>query len=242
MNFKMEFTGLKEFSASLSDMARTQIPAAITKAMNRTAGGIAKAEREEMESVFAGGVTPYLKQGIKTRESGPDDRSIEVYVSDKSPGKGALSPLEILKPQVYGGIRAVKPSERRIRSWAGRSVLRADQFIVPAPGAPLDKYGNISGGKMQQLLGYIDAYAEGGYNKTKETNGHYVIPFVGVFKKRGTAKGMGTPVLFFTTSPPYYRPLFHFHTVFRNYVEKNFFRNLLDAWGAMMLKAGRYGG
>ena len=52
------------------------------------------------------------------------------------------------------GPRVDKASERNLRA---RGILPAGMFVVPAEGARLDQYGNMSRGQMIQILSGLGA-------------------------------------------------------------------------------------
>jgi hypothetical protein len=235
MNFRIEITGIKEYQQSLSVLARHKVLLAVADALNHTVSGARIALQKEMDDSFKPKTTPYLKSGIQTRKADKQNLSAAVFISDKERGKGSLSPSQILRPQIFGGPRSVKASERRLRM----GFMGHGQYVVPGPGAPLDAYGNISAGNMQRILGHIKAYREEGFNKTKKSAGHYVVPFVGVFKR--VAGGSSAPVLLFTYKQPHYEERFDFFYTVKNHVEKTFLRNLIQAWGNVMFKSGFYG-
>lgn len=236
MNFRLELN-LKDFMAGLDEAAKRRIPRALADALNHTASGARLALQKEMDDVFRPKPTPYIRNSVRTTKAEDARLLADVYISDKEPGLGVLSPAQILWPQVYGGERSVKTSENRLRS---TGLMGLDQYAVPGIGAPRDAYGNISGGQMQRILGFIRAYSESGYNKTKKTGGHYVIPFVGIFKRTGKG-GASVPVLHFTYARPQYQPLFDFKYVMTAFVKNNLLKNVVLAWGKINLKAGYYG-
>lgn len=228
---------MKPFLAGLSEAAKKRVPAALADGLNHTVSGARVALQKEMDDVFRPKPTPYIRNSVRTQTADAGDLSAFVYISDREPGKGGLSPLQILLPHVYGGPRALKASERALR---GMGFMGAGQHIVPGVGAPKDAYGNISGGQMKRILGFIGAQRGTGYNKTKKTGDHYVIPFVGVFKHVGS--GASVPVLHFTyAAPQYEKGTFDFHHVIAEHVKKNLLKNIVQAWGKSSFKAGYYG-
>lgn len=237
MNLRIEID-LTEFKKGLSDLAKSKIPGAVASAMNTTAFGARDQEQRRMDVRFLGGATPYLKRSVRYEKASPDALAASVYISDESARTHTLSPSEILEPQIFGGTRGIKRSERRLRTWAGGNILRPGQYIVPGKGAPLDSRGNISGGQMQRILGYAKAFRESGYSVTKKTNHHFVVPGKGIFKRTG---GSIVPVLIFTSHAPSYKPRLDFHETFRDHVSRVFFTHLAERWGSAMLKAGYHG-
>lgn len=183
---------------------RTKFAAA--KALNEAAYATMMAERKEIKDSFTGPV-PYIQRGVRMTNATNDNLSAKVYL----PGEEAdVNVSGILSPHIKGGgRRIVKASERRLRAGG---FMRQDQYIVPGPGAPRDKNGNIPAGQMQRILGYLKAYSRNsGFNKTKSTNGYYWIYGVGVFKRAKGQTGQGVPVLFFVDRPQYEAERFDFY-------------------------------
>jgi hypothetical protein len=81
----------------------------------------------------------------------------------KSGGKTGVDPQQVLQTQEFGGRRADKKSEVRLRVIGllptGYQTSIPDN---PYPGSA-DEYGNIRGAFMQRLLSYLQAYDEQGY-------------------------------------------------------------------------------
>ncbi|TVO53838.1 hypothetical protein [Denitromonas halophila] len=61
---------------------------------------------------------------------------------------------DYLDPQIHGGPRRTTPFEYKMRAIGA---LPADRFIVPGAACPLDAYGNIPRGMVQQVLSYFGA-------------------------------------------------------------------------------------
>lgn len=189
---------------------------AAAKALNEAAYATMMAERKEIADSFTGPV-PYIVRSPRMTNATNDNLSAKVYL----PGEEAdVNVSDILAPHIKGGgRRTVKASEHRLRD-AG--IMRPDQYIVPGPGAPRDRNGNIPAGQMQKILGYVKAYRESGYNRTSKTNGYYWIYGVGIFRhqaslgsgnRRWATKhgGPSIPVLFFVNKPQYEAGRFDFY-------------------------------
>jgi hypothetical protein len=221
MNMRTEIRGLGELQKGLDDLKKKQIPYALARALNDSAYGAMMNERKEIADSFDR-PTPFAQRGVLYVKATAQKLASFVRVSDK---RDRMDVSRVLAPHVYGGGRGIKASERRLMR---TGAMGSGQWVVPGPGAPVDKYGNISGGQMQRILGFAQQYFESGFNKTRKTAGHYVIPYVGIFKRTG--KNKSVPVLFFTHSAPQYEKRFAFHDAARFFFDKNFLPNMNKAW------------
>jgi hypothetical protein len=223
MDMRIDIRGLEDFKKRVDQLAKKQVPYALASALNSTAFGAMKHEQAEIKDSFDR-PTPWVQKGVLYEKASAASLAAYTRIAGDRDRKGNVQ--SILAPHVYGGGRSVKGSERRLRR---TGAMGGGQFIVPGPGAPIDiRYGNIPGGQMKRLLGFAKQYTELGYNVTKQTQGHYVIPFVGLFKRN--KKGRSTPVLFFTYKAPKYEERFDFHYAARIYFNKNFHANMNQAW------------
>lgn len=249
MNFKIELD-LRAFQQGLSDLAKTKIPLALSGALNHTVSGARLALQKKMDETFKPKAHPYVRSGVRTSTADKNNLSAWIYISDVDTSvKGALTPAQILAPQIMGGGRATKRSEESLRSLG---VMARDQFIVPGPAAKRDQYGNISGPEMIRILsaaGLMESTPGYKANQTArsrkkrgglEMQRAYVIPHVGVFWYIPGQK-ISPPILFFTNRPPSYKKRFEFYETFASHVQKNFMKNLLESWGSVMLKQGYSG-
>jgi hypothetical protein len=224
VKIKTEIRGLTEFKARMNDLAKKQIPYALARALNDTAYGAMQTERKEIADSFDR-PTPFVQKGVFYEKASASKLVAFTRIAGE---RDKFNVARVLAPHVYGGGRVVKASERRMRR---TGAMGAGQWIVPGAGAPKDKYGNISGGQMQRILGFVRQYQEGGYNVTKQVGGHYVVPFVGVFKRTGRGKRSSIPVLHFTYAAPKYEAgRFEFHHAARLHFEKTFHGNMNSAW------------
>jgi hypothetical protein len=249
MNFKLHIDGLKEFQQGLDILVRHKIPQAVVNALNATAFGAREAEQREIAASFTGPVPRMLRSPLY-RKADLNNRSVDIEISEKEfPGKTHRTPMDVLRPHVFGGGRSVKASERSLRA-RHQDVFGSGQFITPGPGAMRDQYGNIPSGEMIKILsGAGLAEHSAGYQMNitarsrKRNKGAYgnlfVSPRVGVFRRLGPNSVV--PVLYFTRSTPKYAKRYAFHAAFVDHVQKNFLKNLVRSWGSVMFKGGLYG-
>jgi len=120
----------------------------LIKAVNQT-GQDCKAElKEEMNRVFDR-ATPYTLNSIYTKLD-PKEISVSSGIKEWA-GKGTPAST-YLKPQIFGGPREVKRSERLLGN-----------FYVPGSGAKLNKYGNIPASLITQVISAVGRFQEVGF-------------------------------------------------------------------------------
>lgn len=192
--------GLSEFDRKVRKLA--DMPDAIARSINfavadtldevagkRVGQGLMAAA---VDRVFDNpGVTPYVKRGLKKRY--PTGRVRGGFMEPMGPSKagiyyeffGSPSVEDIMKPHVFGGGRKVKPFERRLRGVGGLGL----SYGMPGKDAKLNKYGNMSGGQISQMLSSLgtietaQAYQRGGkerkqtasMRKAKKAVSFYII-------------------------------------------------------------------
>lgn len=158
---------------------KKQLPFAISKALNETGFLVIKDLKAEMTKVFDN-PTPYtlrstrFQKATKTKlsfeiglqdfpgryDQKDDEDTLNLRVSGTSKGQQTAG-NKFLYPQIYGGTRNARSSERRLREIG---VLDNDQFWVKGEGARLDRYGNIAPGQIVQILSALKAFRESGYD------------------------------------------------------------------------------
>jgi hypothetical protein len=145
---KMEFTltGIEEIKKMLS---KERLRKVLLDTINDTARlDVKPAIQNEMKRVFDR-PTPYTLNSVYTKLH-PADMSVDIGLKEWG-GKGTAA-SEYLKPQIFGGSRKMKRSERHLGS-----------YYVPGAGARRNKYGNISGSQITQILSALKALPEVGY-------------------------------------------------------------------------------
>jgi len=136
--------------------AQRQLPYATSLALNRTGQLILEALVRTTSESFDR-PTPYTLRALRLRRATKENLVAVVDYRDGA-GKG-ISADKYLPPNVLGGGRGLKRSERAL----ARVGLPAQAYTVPAAGAELDAYGNMSRGQIVRLLSYLQAFGEQGY-------------------------------------------------------------------------------
>ena len=142
-----DVTGLDEVLQVL-DRLGNDAPKALADAINHTSNQSRIALKQEIQSVFAS-PTPFTLNAIAVDAARPvGDPEGSVFVKDMAGGKNK-APTDWLGPQVFGGERNQKASEKTLHALG---VLPAGMYTVPGKGARKDSYGNISLGHIRQIL------------------------------------------------------------------------------------------
>jgi len=154
---------------------KKQLPFAIQLALNKTGFEVIKDLKAEMTNVFDN-PTQFTLRSTRFQKANKTKLSFEIGLQDfpgrntddqmsfnaNGSSKGQQTPgNKFLYPQIYGGTRNARSSERRLREIG---VMKDNQFWVKGEGARLDRYGNIAPGQIIQLLSALKAFRDSGYN------------------------------------------------------------------------------
>lgn len=160
MEIKASIRGIQPVKSLMDRLSREKLRAASTKAVNDVGFEVRRAMQEEMRSVFDR-PTDYILRSPRLKMA-TVDQPIATIEPDDVYG-GGVHPKKILKAQNLGGRRRDKRSEVALRR-AG-ILPRGYQTAIPAepfPGSE-DRYGNLKGGFIVQLLSYFRAFGEQGF-------------------------------------------------------------------------------
>lgn len=173
---------LSEVDRFLTDLQRTRVPAAATRALNNAAFAYRKALQAEMESRFDR-PTPYTLRGFvidragqggisnpavgqpgfgrQTPGFGPTGSPFLARVRlNSDPNKSGLSREDTIGHQFTGANPQFSGFERALNRIG---VLPRGWHVVPGGGTKLNAYGNVSPGLIVQLISYFGAFGEQGY-------------------------------------------------------------------------------
>jgi hypothetical protein len=191
MNIDIKITGLAEMQAKLRDFSDRRFKSAVAAALTRTAVE-AKAAAAQRMSADLDRPTPYTQRSLyviaATNDPGkagirnlsvPGDPytgrivrstylAAEVGIKDELgvTGKGTPATAYLL-PQVQGGGRRVKRFELALQA---RGAMPRGWLAVPAAGARLDAFGNVSRGQIQQILAQLGTELLAGSDRTQKTD------------------------------------------------------------------------
>lgn len=138
-----------------------QIPYATSVALNKTAYTMRDEIKKKISQVFDR-PTPYTQRALWVRRARKNNLEAEVKLKDFG-GKGTAA-TTYLWPQVHGGTRKQKRYEKAL------SRIGPSGYYIPAGGAKLDAYGNMSRGEIVKLLSYLEAFSEQGFRANSTPN------------------------------------------------------------------------
>lgn len=231
---------VKRQIAKVFDEHKKQAAFIIAKALTATVKDVQKDLQDEMKKVF-NNPTPFTLNSLYIIPATKQKFKATVKIKDDG-DKGGNAAADYLSPQIEGGKRKEKRSESRLRTIPG---LGFSGFFIPGQGVKLNKYGNIPGPKMVQILSSLKAFKDLGYdaNKTKSSiiknpnqNKYFVItPYnkshlkPGVYYRYGKGGTRIKPILVFTKNAPRYIKRFKFETIALKSFNKNFSKNIYES-------------
>ena len=152
----VEVRGLDELMRGLGNLSSEQIPRVLAKTLSAVAVIAKDNTIDEMKRVFDR-PTPFTLNALKTVNATVSTPRSLVTLKDNM----RLNPEQhYLNPQVTGGERWFKKFEARLYK---KGILPRHYMTVPASGADLDAYGNMSRAQIIQMLAFFDAFPEAGY-------------------------------------------------------------------------------
>lgn len=165
-----------------------QIPFATALALTKSAQAAQKDLIAAMSS-HLDNPTPFTLRSTFVRPATKNKLVAEVGIKDFA-AKGTPA-ARYLFPQIHGGKRGDKRSERAMR-FAG--LLKPGQYLIPGDDAKLNKYGNLTSGQVVKALsavrGQIDPAQNTGSQrstaKQKRSGRQYIfMPNAGIFYRQG---------------------------------------------------------
>jgi hypothetical protein len=156
---KAQTKGLKQAAAGVQRIGAGMAGVA-AKVINDQAYAARKDVQAEMTRVFDR-PTPFVQRSLWVDMASPVKLSARLWPRSLG-GKGA-DPARVLAPHVFGGDRSAKRSERSLRRVG---LLQPGFWTAIGKGAPADKidrFGNLKGAFVAQLLSYFRAQGEQGY-------------------------------------------------------------------------------
>jgi hypothetical protein len=154
----------KVFEQRLTKLEREQLPFARSLAANQAVFET-RAVLQRAMPLFLDEPTPFTVSGVRYKKGTKDSPAAEIYISDDA-AKGT-SPKQYLQALIRGQRRRQKRSERVL---ARAGLISDDEGWVPAtrtspnpPAIRLNRYGNVTGGKITEILSGIRAFGEEGF-------------------------------------------------------------------------------
>jgi len=159
MNCEIKFVGLSEVINNLDQLAKSQLPYAMSRTLNETAKQV-KTELVRQMSIKLDRPTPYTRNALYMQAATKNNLVAEIgYKGRWEAGKGN-PPVNWMYPLIEGVPRNTKRYEAALRRIG---ILPHGMAIVPGDACPLDAYGNIPRGLIIQILSYFRAFGEQGY-------------------------------------------------------------------------------
>ena len=150
-------TNFPEVQRALS-RAASQVPFALSTAINKTGAKAQQEIKTEMPKVFDN-PTPWVVNSLRIKYATKTNPSAELAYKDRNSVESSRSMIE---PHVFAGKRHYKAMEARLLR-AG--LIPSGYNAVPGAAARMDAFGNMSKGQITQLLNVLGTYTEAGYNK-----------------------------------------------------------------------------
>ncbi len=166
--------------------ARGRLPRATKNALNWTAFDTRERVQKLMRRVFHE-PTKFTLKGVLVDKATNRRLRSSVYLRDEAT-KGT-PPAKYLQHQVRGTSRQPKRFEAALRS---RGLIGSNQFVVPGPDAPLNKAGNVTGGRTQKILSALGGSRDAAQDSA--TSGGYFVMREAGPRHRGTLEGRGKAI------------------------------------------------
>lgn len=248
LSLQLNAEQLNEVSAAYRAIAE-RLPSIIAKGLTDTAYEAKNAVYAKMPTVLDR-PTSWTMRSLFVFAAEKKENPIRAAVQFKWEGGfqsramlGEIDAPSSMRSQVYGMERPMKSSEKVLR-FAG--ITPADRsFIVPAKGAPRDRYGNVTGAFMNKVLykGVLGGSAslnplDGGRSRETTRSGQYFVlrkngKALGIYQNKGN-KNPPMPIFNFVAAPKY-KPRLPFHAIVRG-VANSRMNLLINEAAAVVIK------
>lgn len=175
----------EELLRNLGEQEKRRIPKVILGALNDTAFDVRGDWRDEMPRVFDRPIALTLN-AVLYKKAQPSSLVAEVFLRNHV-AKGT-PPAKYLTPQVEGGTRGPKASERLLRNVG---ILGADEYWLPGRSVRLDGHGNVPGRTVRTVLSDLQASFDARQHSNVESR-----------RKRARRKDAGKREVFFYSRGP----------------------------------------
>lgn len=155
--------GLAQVRATVEGFSARRMAAAQATALTRSAGRARDILKADLPKVFDR-PTAYTLGSLYAKGATAADLQAGVGFKDASSGASSNTPAtKYLGPNVSGGKRGVKRMELALQA---RGAMPTGTYAVPASGAKLDAYGNVSRGQVQQIISQLGAELVSGHSRS----------------------------------------------------------------------------
>lgn len=235
----------KRLDQKMKKLRGPLLPKVMVRTLNDLAFKGRQGVQQDLPSIFDA-PTPFTVRGVRYQKATLQRPESAVFMSDEA-AKGTPAGT-YLQPQAKGGQRRQKRSERAMER-AG--ILGRNEGWVPGKALRLNRYGNVTGPRMVQILSQLKAFSEVGFqanvtarSKARKPNRkQYFVPRPGsslprgVYERYGRGRRKARPVLLFVPLPRY-TPRFDIAKVVGRRVERDIERTFSRALGYEMARAG----
>ena len=223
----------RETTRWLNDVQRNQIPFATSVALNKTARLAQDGIKDEMERVLDR-PKPYTLGGTFVSNSTKHKLTAIVGLKDKAASGPA--PATYLAPLVGGTQRGEKAMEHALKAVGA---LPSGMRAVPAAGAKIDRYGNMSRAQFKEMVGALKSSMRTfkGKGKRLHASGYFVatagrsqtrhLPPGIYYRIERPGESVIKPVMIFVDRAQY-RPTLNIARTVGTVVDKNF-KQIFDA-------------
>lgn len=156
---------IRDIELHLTGLGRDQVPFATALALTNTALFVEQKIKAEIPRVF-NRPTKFTLNSTFVRPATKQRLWAEVKIKDEA--FKAVAPIRWLAPQIYGGSRTLKRFEQRL---VNAGAMPPGYFAVPASGADLDGFGNMSKGEIVRMLSDLQAHWDTRQNTTAASRG-----------------------------------------------------------------------
>jgi hypothetical protein len=207
-----------------------QIPFANALALTRTAQTVKKLQVREMERVYDR-PTRFTLNSLRVIPAKKRQQVQFSKVDFKNENPKGIAPTEFLKAQVFGGQRNDKRSERWLKF---NNKIGASSSIVPARGLRLNKFGNVTKGRMTKILSNLNAHFDSRQNTTDNTKRVYFVATIkgtkAIWQRHGRKGRKIKPVFLILDGKPIYRRRHDFHGLSERQAQRLYPRKFQQAW------------
>ena len=224
----------RQVSADLIQLAGNQLPFGVSYGLTQTARGVIQTHRASMQRLFDRPV-PETVNGLKVVQWPRRDRLEARLDFDRRFGRGwGDAIVNALTPHIpgYPSTREPKGSEQWLRL-AG--LLDRDEWLVPSRTYPLDRFGNVRGPAMQQMLADVGAFrnASGFDATTSDARARFMFgtvrgrngqPVKGIWKVQGGRRNHISGrwwLMMLAVRRPTYRKRYDYPGITEEYVEQH---------------------
>lgn len=152
MQLTVNVRGMEALRATIDGFSARRLAAAQATALTRTAVQVRDTVKARLPRVFDR-PTPYTLASLYAKGATATSLQAGVGFKDESSGASSSTPAtKYLGPHTAGGGRHVKRMEKALQA---RGAMPQGWFAVPASGARLDAYGNVSRGQVQQIISQL---------------------------------------------------------------------------------------